>query len=291
MIATEYESRPMNELLDRTNQVERQSESWRPRAFKPVTTPMARLAAAARRFLDLQAGSIWRDLVVLLPQSRGAVLDVGSGAQPYRHLLPPGATYNAIDYGGAERNFGYSMPDTTYYEGDKWPVPDGSVDLILCTETMEHVPDPSLFLNEAIRCLKHDGRLILTVPFAARWHYIPHDYWRFTPSGLERLLSAAGFGPVAVYARGNAFTVACYKVMALMVPLLLPQRGGFMRRSASLAGGILTLPFLVALAAAAAFSLMGKGGDDCLGYTAVAYKAAADRTRNENDFPGRSATL
>jgi hypothetical protein len=116
MTATESESRPMTELLDRTNQVERQSESLRPPAFKPVTTPMARLAVAARRFLDLQAGSIWRDLVVLLPQSRGVVLDVCSGAQPYRHLLPPEVTYKAIDYAGAERNFGYSMPDTTFYE-------------------------------------------------------------------------------------------------------------------------------------------------------------------------------
>jgi SAM-dependent methyltransferase len=268
----------MGELLDRTNQVGRQSESWRPPPYKRVNTRLARLESVARRFLDLQAGSIWNDLVVLLPQSRGVVLDVGSGAQPYRYLLPPGATYKAIDYGGAERHFGYSMPDTTYYQGDKWPITDGSVDVILCTETIEHVPEPALFLTEAFRCLKYKGRLLLTVPFSARWHYIPHDYWRFTPSGLDRLLSNAGFGRVAVYSRGNAVTVACYKVMALMVPLLFPQRGGLLRRSASLTCGILTLPLLVALGAIAALSLKGQGGDDCLGYTAVAYKASADHT-------------
>ena len=274
----------MAEFLNRTNQVKRQSESWRPRPFKRVNTPLARLEAVARRFLDLQAGSIWNDLVVLLPQSRGVVLDVGSGAQPYRHLLPSGVTYQAIDYGGAERHFGYSMPDTTYYQGDKWPIPDGSVDVILCTETMEHVPEPSVFLTEAFRCLKQEGRLLLTVPFAARWHYIPHDYWRFTPSGLERLFSAAGFEGAAVYSRGNAVTVACYKVMALMVPLLFPQRGGLLRRSASLTCGILTLPLLVALGAIAALSLKGQGGDDCLGYTAVAYKASANHTREKGRF-------
>ncbi len=53
--------------------------------------------------------------------------------------------------------------------------------------------------------------------------------------------------------------------MALMVPLLVPQHGGFLRRSASLACGILTLPLLVALAGIAALSLTGNGGDDCLG--------------------------
>jgi SAM-dependent methyltransferase len=266
----------MTELLDRINQVDRQSESWRPPAFKPVTTPMAKLEAAARRFLDLQAGSIWRDLVVLLPQSRGVVLDVGSGAQPYRHLLPPEATYKAIDYGGAERNFGYSMPDTTYYEGDKWPIADGSVDVILCTETMEHVPVPSAFLAEASRCLKREGRLILTVPFAARWHYIPHDYWRFTPSALERLLSASGFDHIAVYARGNSLTVACYKVMALILPLLLPQQKGLVKRLALRACGVLTLPLVVVLAGIGTLSLKGKGGDDCLGYTVVADKIRLD---------------
>jgi SAM-dependent methyltransferase len=275
----------MAEFLNRTNQVGRQSESWRPPAFKRVTTPLARLEAFVRRFLDLQAGSMWKDLVVLLPQSRGVVLDVGAGAQPYRHLLPPGATYKAIDYVGAQSHFGYSMPDTTYYEGDRWPIPDGSVDVILCTETLEHVPDPSVFLTEAFRCLKHEGRLLLTVPFAVRWHYVPYDYWRYTPSGLERLLSFAGFGRVAVYARGNAVTVACYKVMALMVPLLVPQRGGFLRRSASLACGVLTSPLLVALATIAAVSLLGNGGDDCLGYTAVALKDSADRATPSSTVP------
>ena len=85
---------------------------------------MARLEGDRAGFpLDLQAGSIWNDLAVLLPQSQGVVLDVGCGAQPYRHLLSPGANYKAIDYAGAQHNFGYSMPDTTYYEGAERPSP------------------------------------------------------------------------------------------------------------------------------------------------------------------------
>ena len=38
--------------------------------------------AVARRLLDLQAASVWRDLAVLLPQSRGTVLDVGALPSP-----------------------------------------------------------------------------------------------------------------------------------------------------------------------------------------------------------------
>ncbi len=263
----------MAERLHRTNMVGRESEGWRPYSFHRVTTRTGRLLAAARRLLDLQAGSIWDDLAVLLPASRGVALDVGCGAQPYRHLLPPEVAYRGIDYSGAQRHFGYSMPDTTYYEGDRWPVDAGSVDVVLCTETLEHVPEPSVFLSEAYRCLKPGGRLILTVPFAARWHYIPHDYWRFTPSGLHRLFSAAGFDGIAVYARGDALTVACYKTMALLLPWLLPQQRSLWKRLPLLACGALSLPLIVALGGIGTLSLKStKGGDDCIGYTAIAHK-------------------
>jgi hypothetical protein len=71
--------------------------------------------------------------------------------------------------------------------------------------------------------LRDDGQLILTVPFSARWHYVPYDYWRFTPSALRMLLERNGFSDVVVLARGNELTVACAKVMALILPFLLPQ--------------------------------------------------------------------
>jgi SAM-dependent methyltransferase len=260
--------------LPRRNQLESAAEKWRPPLFRPVTSRWGRIAAAARRLLDLQAASIWRDLAALLPQCRGLVLDVGCGAQPFRPLLGAKATYLGIDQARAAGHLGYSVPDTIYYEGDTWPIGDESVDCVLCTETLEHVPEPPAFLAEARRCLNPGGRLLLTVPFAARWHYIPHDYWRFTPTGLERLLSEAGFDRIAVFARGNALTVACYKAMALILPLLLPPREeGPLKRLALRAVGLLASPMLVLLAGAAAISLKGDGGADCLGYTVVAERA------------------
>ena len=45
----------------------------------------------------------------------------------------------------------------------------------------------------------------------------------FHSSSLKRLLTAAGFCNIAVFARGNEVTVACYKLIALLLPLLLPQ--------------------------------------------------------------------
>jgi SAM-dependent methyltransferase len=251
----------------RENFATRTSERWQPPPFRPPTTLRDRVVAWARRLLDLQAASAWRDLRALLPAAHGDVLDVGSGAQPYRPLLPTDARYRAIDVTVATEAFGYDMPDTMYFEGDRWPVEDASVDVVLATETLEHVPQPNVFLAEAYRVLRVQGRIILTVPFAARWHYVPHDYWRYTPSSLRALLEGAGFHHVVVHARGNELTVACYKAMALVLPSLFPPGGGIgARRIAAFAA----LPLVSLLAVVAQASLRGDGGDDCLGWTVTA---------------------
>jgi SAM-dependent methyltransferase len=254
-------------MSGRENLALRTSERWQPPAFRPPRTRWDRLLAAGRRMLDLQAASVWRDLKLELASADGDVLDVGAGAQPYRPLLPRGARYRAIDVAVAGEAFGYDLPDTEYFEGDRWPVRDASVDVVLATETLEHVPEPSVFLAEARRVLRPGGRIVLTVPFAARWHYIPHDYWRYTPSSLRNLLTSADFGEVVVHARGNEVTVACYKLMALVLPALFPPDGGL---GPGRIGAILALPLVAALALIAHASMRGDGGVDCLGWTATA---------------------
>ena len=249
------------------------SERWRPPVYSPVKTPRQKLFHAIRCFVDVQAGSVWSDLVAELPHFRGRVLDVGCGSQPYRGLLSREAQYIGIDIADAEEHFGYKMPDTIYYQGDIWPLEDASVDYILCTETLEHVADPVPFLAEAARVLRPGGMMLLTVPFSARWHFIPYDFWRFTPSSLKHLLTQAGLEDVSVYARGNAVTVACYKVMALIVPLLFPQDGTLVTKAVRMLIGLLLLPFFLILAVVSNISLKGRGGDDCLGYTVLALRS------------------
>lgn len=253
-------------LTRRENLAERRSERWRPPHLAPPATGVQRLAFALRRYLDLQVTSVWQDLAAELGIPHGTVLDVGCGAQPYRALVHQADRYVGIDIIESRDQFGYQVPDAIYYSGDTWPVNDASVDLILCTETLEHVRDPGRFLAEAARVARPGAQLLLTVPFAARWHFIPHDYWRFTPSSLGMLLRAQGFGDVAVYARGNAVTVAAYKVMALILPLLVPTSRG-LAAFAQRALGLALAPLLLVLALVGNLSLRGRGGADCLGYT------------------------
>jgi len=267
-------------MADRENFALRTSERWPPPVFRTPRTRVDRIVAAMRRTLDLQAASAWRDLRVLLADAHGDLLDVGSGAQPYLPLLPGEVRYRAIDAALADEGFGYSVPDTEYFSGDRWPVADAAVDVVLTTETLEHVAEPAVFLAEARRVLRDGGSIILTVPFSARWHYIPHDYWRYTPSSLRNLLESAGFTEVVVHARGNELTVACAKAMALVLPRLFPPGGGV---SVGRVAAALGLPLVGLLALVAHASLRSDGGDDCLGWTATARvptSATTPRTRS-----------
>lgn len=74
------------------------------------------------------------------------------------------------------------------------PSPDASYDVILCSEVLEHVPDPVAALKEMCRLVKPNGQIILTVPFASWTHFAPFHF----SSGLskywfERHLNEFGF--------------------------------------------------------------------------------------------------
>jgi SAM-dependent methyltransferase len=254
---------------NRRNLLHLEKEHWRPPVYSGGGA-LQRLKLVLFRFLDLQSATIWRDLARILPQVTGTVLDVGCGIQPFRRMFSAQVRYVGVDTVDSKAHFGYETPDTLYYSGDTWPVADQTADFILCTETLEHIPDPEVFLKEAFRTLKLGGRALFTVPFAARWHFIPYDYWRYTPSGLGRLLQRAGFTGVEVFARGNQLTVACYKVMALCFALLAPVHTNGLVRIAARLLGLLSLPFLFVTALLANLTLGIDGSVDCLGYTFLA---------------------
>ena len=48
--------------------------------------------------------------------------------------------------------------------GEEIPIGDGSVDVVVSFETIEHVPDPLRFLDECVRVLAPGGRLIISTP-------------------------------------------------------------------------------------------------------------------------------
>lgn len=62
---------------------------------------------------------------------------------------------------GARQKYGL---DVRVGDAEKIPLPDHSVDLVVSFETIEHVQNPEKFLDECVRVLAPDGRLIVSTP-------------------------------------------------------------------------------------------------------------------------------
>jgi SAM-dependent methyltransferase len=105
-----------------------------------------------------------------------SVLDVGCGAG---YLLGKAAARAGLALGvdldgdrlrsareailyGKRPNYGFVA--FAVADGQHLPFADASFDRIICTETLEHVLDPRLILEEFARVLKPGGRLAVSVP-------------------------------------------------------------------------------------------------------------------------------
>jgi SAM-dependent methyltransferase len=114
------------------------------------------------------------------------VLDVGCGVQPYYPLFADLAS----QYDGHDIEPG---PQVKYVSpAEALEAPEGSYDLVLCTQVLEHVRHPQAALDEFIRVLVPGGYLFLTTHGVYPFHPHPADYWRWTQQGFEALFEDAG---------------------------------------------------------------------------------------------------
>ena len=94
------------------------------------------------------------------------------------------------------------------------PQPDASFDAILCTEVLEHVPDPVKALEEFARLLKPGGQLIVTAPFASMVHLAPYHFCTgFSRYWYEHHLPRLGLQIRELTANGDWFSY-CYQELA-----------------------------------------------------------------------------
>ncbi|HIH16250.1 MAG TPA: methyltransferase domain-containing protein [Candidatus Diapherotrites archaeon] len=76
--------------------------------------------------------------------------------------------------------------------GEQLPLKDQSMDVILCTQVLEHVRQPFEVVKEMHRVLKKGGMVFLTTHGNWRIHNEPEDNWRFTPDGFRELFKDYG---------------------------------------------------------------------------------------------------
>jgi SAM-dependent methyltransferase len=243
----------------------------------PVSPPSEGvLLFAIRCLIDLQLGTIvkyLRPALATLPP--GNVLDVGAGQSPWRGWLPAGCAYTGIDVAYAA-DFKIASPaDITVYDGTNIPFPDGWFDSAICIEVLEHAEHPERLIAEIARVLKDGAPLLLTVPWSARRHHIPHDFHRFTRERLAMLFEHNGFTGIDIVERGNDISAIANKLVVATVRTM---------RSASLKNALLVVPLFICLGTFSAVMLLashlsmffGLGSlEDPLGYFCRAYKRNA----------------
>lgn len=137
----------------------------------------------------------------LASQLRGDLIDVGCGQQPYRSYFGHMKRIVACDFDGSRGSVDFSCPAHAI------PVAAESFDAILCTEVLEHVPDPLAVWREFHRILRPDGKVLLTTP--AYWppHELPYDFYRYPEQGLRHLATAAGFSVRELWPRGGRWAL------------------------------------------------------------------------------------
>ncbi len=251
----------------------------------------ARLAALYRRspfspyWIDTR--HIRRSIAGLAPQARGWMLDVGVGERPYGALFAPHvARYVGLEYPPscenlspgitAERSHFLQGAVDVWGDGSRLPFASGRFDTGLMIEVLEHLAHPDACVAEVARVLAPGGRLLLTVPFIAPLHALPHDYTRWTPAGLSALLGRHGLAIESITPRGN-YASAAGNLLAQWLLRSFAARSRHRDGAVSLSRwrAPLVLPF-VALAQLG-FVLCERFSDDrdaCLGYAVVARKAA-----------------
>ena len=158
--------------------------------------------------------------------SGARILDAGAGEQKNRkhccHLSY--VSQDFCQYQGAGEGGGEGL------HNEKWdtsridlfsditaiPAPDASFDAIICSEVLEHVPEPTHALDEFTRLLRPGGVMILTAPFFSNVHMAPYHYCSgFSKYWYEHHLALRGFRIKSLTANGDWFALLRQEITRL----------------------------------------------------------------------------
>jgi len=130
---------------------------------------------------------------LLRPDNRGwKVMEVGIDGDPM-----PGGNYKYFGIGNDYKTLDILervKPDivadicNTKLPKEKW-------DLIILSQTLEHIFDFRSAIKECYRLLKPGGFFIVDCPFIYPYHGVDgyDDYWRISHTAMKRLLEEVGF--------------------------------------------------------------------------------------------------
>lgn len=136
----------------------------------------------------------------------GRMLDYGCGDAPYAELFGQ----RGIELIRADINPTDPGVLSISAQGQV-PLEDGTLDGIVSTQVLEHVPEVGPYLSEALRLLKPGGLFYCSTHGVQLLHRHPTDLWRWTIDGLRYELERAGFVVESVQPRIGMLATATHQ--------------------------------------------------------------------------------
>ncbi|MBM7853713.1 2-polyprenyl-3-methyl-5-hydroxy-6-metoxy-1,4-benzoquinol methylase [Desulfohalotomaculum tongense] len=153
-------------------------------------------------------------------------------------------THYLADQGSAEKVWGvdispeaikycrqnYSLKNVEFIEGDVCDLsflPDHTVDIVVSFETIEHLPNEQIFIEEIARVLKLDGLLIISCPNDFVFNPDnPYHLQKFTLEEFHEILKSR-FKKVKLYSQNNILgtSIITYNELTRQAGSSLPGQG------------------------------------------------------------------
>lgn len=164
----------------------------------------------------LEKRSIRQALEGVTHDMHGKLLDAGCGSKPYYDLLKDHVEmYIGLEYPPSTTS-GTKIAADLYADAMYLPIKSNSVDIVLSTQVLEHLPKPASFFQEAYRVLIPGGKLYLSTNQEWGVHKAPFDFFRFTHLGLKYLCDSAGFSCLRVENRGGFWIMIGQRLSAYL---------------------------------------------------------------------------
>jgi SAM-dependent methyltransferase len=180
--------------------------SWQPSRYLlkngrlVISRDRGKLGVASRLIVSLSLACYNR----AIPQyCRGRLLDLGCGTVPYYEYYKQ-FTDEVVCVDWPLSAHGNKHIDHACDLTKPLPLEDASVDTILMSSVLEHIPEPEGLWREMARVMRPGGVLLLNVPFLYWLHEVPHDFYRYTEYALQRFAEQTGFEVVELEALGGA---------------------------------------------------------------------------------------
>jgi SAM-dependent methyltransferase len=137
----------------------------------PVTTDLRRSIITSKPFLRAIYEDWYQSIVARIPDSTGAVLELGSGAGFFQQFVPDVITSEVFECAGVQ----------LVADAQNLPFSDGELRAIVMTDVLHHIPNVAAFFREATRCLRSGGAVIMVEPWVSPWSNLIYTHLHHEP--------------------------------------------------------------------------------------------------------------